>query len=88
MWETEKRQYSDLENSAQLFELRNKARNLTQGERDVTTYFNALTKLWQEIDLFNNANWLCSEDAYLPLNPYQVLMIFFLRFAEKKLANV
>ena len=27
---------------------------------DVTTYFNALTKLWQEVDLFNNGHWLCS----------------------------
>lgn len=60
MWEAAKRQYSDLENSSQLFELRNKARNLTQAEMDVTTYFNALTKLWQEVDLFNNGHWLCS----------------------------
>ena len=51
MWEAAKRQYSDLENSSQLFELRNKARNLTQVEMDVTTYFNVLTKLWQEVDL-------------------------------------
>ena len=54
-------QYSDLENSSQIFELRNKAQNLTQAEIDVMTYFNALTKLWEEVGLFNNGHWLCSE---------------------------
>ena len=28
---------------------------------DFKTYFNALTKLWQEVDLFNSGHWLCSE---------------------------
>lgn len=60
MWEAAKRQYSDLDNSSQLFELRNKARNLTQGEKNVTTYFNALTKLCQEVDLFHNGHWFCA----------------------------
>ena len=36
LWEVIKRSYSDLENSAQMFELRNKARKMTQSELDMT----------------------------------------------------
>ena len=45
LWEAIKRSYSDLENSAQMFELRNKARKIMQSDLDVTQYFNSLTKL-------------------------------------------
>ena len=46
-----------------MFELRNKARKMTQSELDVTQYFNSLTKLWQELDLFNSNQWSCLDDA-------------------------
>ena len=36
LWEAVKRAYSDLENSTQMFELRNKARKMTQSELDMT----------------------------------------------------
>ncbi|RVX14822.1 hypothetical protein CK203_012054 [Vitis vinifera] len=36
IWNAVTLAYSDLENSSQMFELRNKARNLRQGEHDVT----------------------------------------------------
>lgn len=28
-------------------------------------YFNSLTTLWQELDMFNNHQWKCQEDAAL-----------------------
>ena len=34
-------------------------RILTQFEMDVTEYFNTLTKLWQEVDLFNSSQGFC-----------------------------
>ena len=46
LWEAVKHAYLDLENSAQMFELRNKARKIMQSDLDVTQYFNSLTKLW------------------------------------------
>ena len=46
IWDAVALAYSDLENSSQLFELRNRARNLRQGEMDVTQYYSSLRKLW------------------------------------------
>lgn len=42
--------YSNLENSAQLCEVRDHARDLKQGNTDVTEYFTALTKIWQKLN--------------------------------------
>ena len=42
--------YSNLENSAQLCEVRDNARDLKQGNTDVTEYFTALTKIWQKLN--------------------------------------
>ncbi|KAH9677444.1 retrotran gag 3 domain-containing protein [Citrus sinensis] len=63
LWEAVKETYSDLENSSQLFELRNMARNLKQGDMDVTHYFNSLKNLWQELALFNECEWRCIDDG-------------------------
>ena len=49
--------YSDLENSSQMLELRNR--------QDVTQYFNSLIKLWQEFDLFNTCEWKDPKDAMM-----------------------
>ena len=52
MWDALTLAYSDMKNSAQLFELRKRARDLKQGELDVAQYFSALTHLSQEIGLY------------------------------------
>ena len=39
------------------------ARNLKQGDMDVTHYFNSLKNLWQELDLFNECEWSCIDDG-------------------------
>ena len=46
-----------------MFYIRTKARNLRQDDDYVTTDFNSLKKLWQELDLFNQLNWKNHEDA-------------------------
>ena len=46
-----------------MFYLWKKARNFLQANDYVTTYFNSLMKLWQEINLFNQLNWKDPEDA-------------------------
>lgn len=63
LWDVLTVAYSDLENSAQLFELWNKARNLCQGDLEVTYYYNSLQKLWQEIDMFVQINCDTPKDA-------------------------
>ncbi|KAL6312307.1 hypothetical protein AAG906_004897 [Vitis piasezkii] len=65
IWDAVTLAYSDLENSSQMFELHNKARNLRQGEHDVTQYYTDLTKLWQELDLFNSLAWKDPDDSVL-----------------------
>ena len=50
IWDKVKVAYSDFDNSVQLCELRDKA-------RDITEYYTTLTKLWQELDLFQPSDW-------------------------------
>lgn len=63
LWDSAKATFSDFENSAYMCELRDKTRNLKQGDQDVTSYFHSLTKLWQELDLYNQEEWSCAADA-------------------------
>ena len=44
--------YSDLENCSHSFELKIKLWQLKQGDRDVTTYYNEMVALWQELDQY------------------------------------
>lgn len=62
IWDSTKKKYLDLENTSQLFALTNKARELKWEDLDMTRYFDELTKLWQEMDIFNDNDWRCSED--------------------------
>ena len=55
--------YSDLGNSSQVYELKTKIRNTTQGNMSVTSYYNMLKSLWQELDLFYDLEWSCAEDS-------------------------
>lgn len=54
-----------MENSTQMCDLRDLVRMLKQGDMDVTQYFNALSKLWQELDLYNIHRWHCKQDVAL-----------------------
>ena len=49
--------YSDLEGSYKMFDLWTRAQHLKQEDNYVTYYFDYLTKLWQEMNLFNQPNW-------------------------------
>ncbi|XP_061347733.1 uncharacterized protein LOC133293212 [Gastrolobium bilobum] len=51
IWDAIQQNYSDLENTSQVFELRNKLRDFCQRGMTATEYFTALTNLWQELDL-------------------------------------
>lgn len=63
LWDALNIAFANLENFAQLFELRNKARNLRQGDLDVTQYYNTLQRLWREIDMFVQIDWDTLKDV-------------------------
>ena len=63
IWDVVSLAYSNLTDSSQMFFLRNRARNLRQD--DVTQYFSALRKLWQELNLFNQVEWSNKSDVEL-----------------------
>ena len=49
--------YYDVENSSQNFELKKKLWKSRQGGRDVTTYYNEMVTLWQELNLCYMNEW-------------------------------
>ncbi|GAV58400.1 UBN2_3 domain-containing protein [Cephalotus follicularis] len=51
IWDVVNKNYSDLENASQVFEIKNKLNDLRQGSMDITEYYNELQMLWQELDL-------------------------------------
>ena len=63
VWEAVRYLYLDLENSSQIFELKTRLWKSKQNDRDVTTYYNELVTLWQELDQ-------CYDDDWENLNDY------------------
>ncbi|XP_024020665.1 uncharacterized protein LOC112091385 [Morus notabilis] len=51
VWEAVRDMYSNVKNSSQIFELKTKLWKSKQGDRDVTSYYNEIVPLWQELDL-------------------------------------
>ncbi|KAJ0019010.1 hypothetical protein Pint_10823 [Pistacia integerrima] len=52
IWGGVQKMYSDIENTTQSFEMRSTIHSTKQGSMIVTNYFNSLTNLWQEMDLY------------------------------------
>ena len=52
LWDAMNETYSNLANSLQVYELKTKIGNTTKGNLFVTSYYNMLKSLWQELDLF------------------------------------
>nr|KYP62484.1 hypothetical protein KK1_017020 [Cajanus cajan] len=89
IWTTVQEMYSDLQNSAQCFEIRSALRNTQQGNKSVTEYFNMLVELWQEMDLFYTVSWKCSEDKLLYDQMLEKERVFdFLQGLTKELDEV
>lgn len=63
IWKAAQEMYFDLENTTQCFQIRSLIQTTRQGTNSVTGYFNTLTKLWQEMDLFYEITWECSVDG-------------------------
>ncbi|XP_035549022.1 uncharacterized protein LOC118349258 [Juglans regia] len=63
VWEAVRDMYSDLENSSQIFDLKSKLWRSRQGDQEVTTYYNQMVTLWQELDLCYEDEWDCPNDS-------------------------
>lgn len=63
VWEAVKDCYSDLENSSQIYDLKTRLWQSKQGGQDVTTYYNLLLTLWQELDQCYEEDWENPKDA-------------------------
>jgi hypothetical protein len=63
VWEAVRDLYSDLENSSQIFELKTRLWKSKQNDRDLTTYYNELVTLWQELDQCYDDVWENSNDS-------------------------
>ncbi|KAK3024584.1 hypothetical protein RJ639_044326 [Escallonia herrerae] len=57
IWDAVNNNYSDLENASQVFEIKNKLKEMHQGNLEVTEYYNELQTLWQELDMHYEADW-------------------------------
>ncbi|KAK3026255.1 hypothetical protein RJ639_041631 [Escallonia herrerae] len=57
IWDTVNKNYYDLENASQVFEIKNKLKEMHQGNLEVTEYYNELQTLWQELDMHYEADW-------------------------------
>lgn len=51
IWDVVHEHYSDLENVSQVFEIKNKLKEIRQENMSITEYYNTLQTLWQELDL-------------------------------------
>ncbi|KAI3465995.1 hypothetical protein Pfo_022658 [Paulownia fortunei] len=65
IWEAVNLMYSNQGNDSKLYELSEKARSVKQGDSSVMSYYNALNILYQEIDLYQMAEWKDPEDQAL-----------------------
>ena len=63
VWEAVRDMYSDVENSSQIFDLKTRLWKAKQGDRDVTSYYNELVTLWQELDLCYEDEWDYQKDS-------------------------
>ncbi|GAV56876.1 UBN2_3 domain-containing protein, partial [Cephalotus follicularis] len=57
IWDAVNKNYSNLENAAQVFEIKSTLKDLHQGSMDITEYYNELQMLWLELDLHYEADW-------------------------------
>ena len=63
VWDSVRETYSDRENASQVFELKTKLWQSRKVGRDVTTYYNEMVALWQELDQYNEDTWESAADC-------------------------
>ena len=62
IWDAAKETFSTTDNTAELFAVEGILHDLRQGEETVTQYFTKLTRLWQQVDTFDNDVFIDPKD--------------------------
>lgn len=62
MWDAVKETYSNVDNTSAVFEIKSILHDLRQGDVSVTEYFNTLSRHWQQLDIYEEVEWSCTED--------------------------
>ncbi|KAJ1404398.1 gag-polypeptide of LTR copia-type [Sesbania bispinosa] len=62
MWDAVKETYSNVDNTSAVFEIKSILHDLRQGDFSVTEYFNTLSRHWQQLDIYEDVQWSCTED--------------------------
>lgn len=65
IWDAARETYSFEENTSELFAIESILHDLRQEEKSVTSYFTALTRQWQESDMFDLHAWKCPDDEQI-----------------------
>ncbi|XP_052207953.1 uncharacterized protein LOC127811816 [Diospyros lotus] len=63
LWDEVTAMYFDLGNQSQIYEFNLKLVEIRQGSDIVTTYFNSLKRIWQDLDIFNTYEWKSPDDC-------------------------
>nr|KYP57493.1 hypothetical protein KK1_003757 [Cajanus cajan] len=62
MWDAVKETYSNVDNTFVVFDIKSILHDLRQGDFSVTEYFNTLGRHWQQLDIYEDVQWSCTED--------------------------
>ncbi|KAJ1416489.1 Gag-polypeptide of LTR copia-type [Sesbania bispinosa] len=62
MWDAVKETYSNVDNTSAVFEIKSILHDLRQSDFSVTEYFNTLSRHWQQLDMYKDVQWSCTED--------------------------
>ncbi|KAI5410895.1 hypothetical protein KIW84_056148 [Lathyrus oleraceus] len=62
MWDVVKETYSNVDNTSVIFEIKSILHDLRQDDRSVIEYFNTLNRHWQQLDVYDEVEWSCTED--------------------------
>ncbi|XP_040941559.1 uncharacterized protein [Gossypium hirsutum] len=65
IWSAVRETYSSTDNIAELYHVEDQAATLKQGTMPVTLYYNTLTALWQQLDLYAHYDWVDPRDVAL-----------------------
>ncbi|CAH9091924.1 unnamed protein product [Cuscuta epithymum] len=63
IWEAARDTFSNQDNTSAIFEIKGILHDLRQGELTVTSYFTALNRYWQQLDVLDAITWNCPLDG-------------------------
>lgn len=62
LWDNVNQIYSNLDNQSRVLELNLKLGDIREGGDTITQYFHKLTRIWQDLDLFDSYDWESTKD--------------------------